>query len=47
MSDSEVIGRQLRDQADNLGDFDYQFEPLWRFTTGPALHSLVTGFEFL
>jgi iron complex outermembrane recepter protein len=42
-----VIGRQLRQQDDNLGDFDYQFEPLWRFSTGPALHSLVTGFEFV
>ena len=28
VSDGEVVGRQPRDQADNLGDFDYQFEPL-------------------
>jgi iron complex outermembrane receptor protein len=47
VSDGEVVGRQLRQQADNTGDFDYQFEPLWRFTTGPALHSLVTGFEYV
>ena len=27
VSDGEVVGRQLRQQADNVGDFDYQFEP--------------------
>jgi iron complex outermembrane recepter protein len=47
VSDGEVVGRQLRDQADDVGNFDYQFEPLWRFMTGPAAHSLVTGFEYL
>jgi iron complex outermembrane receptor protein len=47
VSGDEVVGRQLRQQADNTGDFDYQFEPLWRFSTGPAFHSLVTGFEYL
>jgi iron complex outermembrane receptor protein len=47
VSDGEVVGRQLRQEADNTGDFDYQFEPLWRFNTGPAVHSLVTGFEYL
>jgi iron complex outermembrane receptor protein len=47
VSGIEVIGRQLRQQTDNLGDFDYQFEPLWRFSTGPAFHSLLTGFEYV
>jgi iron complex outermembrane recepter protein len=47
VSDGEVVGRQLRQEADNTGDFDYQFEPVWRFNTGPAVHSLVTGFEYL
>jgi iron complex outermembrane recepter protein len=47
VSGIEVIGRQLRQQSDNLGDFDYQFEPLWHFSTGPALHSLLTGFEYV
>jgi iron complex outermembrane recepter protein len=47
VSDGEVVGRQLCQQADNTGDFDYQFESLWRFNTGPAFHSLVTGFEYL
>ncbi len=38
-------GRQLRSQNDRLDDFDYQFEPLWRFNTAGIGHTLLTGFE--
>jgi iron complex outermembrane recepter protein len=41
----QVIGRQLREQTDRDNTFDYQFEPLWQFNTGPVGHSLLTGFE--
>lgn len=47
---SVVVGntdtnRQLRQQFDSLDDFDYEFEPLWKFTTGDIKHTLLTGFE--
>lgn len=29
---TQLTGRQLRAQHDILGDFDYQFEPVWSFT---------------
>ena len=38
-------GRQLRKQHDKLDDYDYQFEPVWSFHTGPIGHTLLTGFE--
>jgi iron complex outermembrane recepter protein len=41
----QVIGRQLRQQTDRDNTFDYQFEPVWTFGTGPVSHSLLTGFE--
>ena len=42
---SVFSGRQLRAQHDVLNDFDYQFEPVWNFNTGPIHHTLLTGFE--
>ncbi|MCL2716556.1 MAG: TonB-dependent siderophore receptor [Alphaproteobacteria bacterium] len=41
----EVIGRQARQQRDTDNSFDYQFEPVWKFNTGAAKHTLLTGFE--
>jgi iron complex outermembrane recepter protein len=38
-------GRQLRQQHDNLNDFDYEFEPVWNFKTWKIRHTLLTGFE--
>jgi iron complex outermembrane receptor protein len=38
-------GRQLRNQHDTINDFDYEFEPVWRFRTGRIRHTLLTGFE--
>ncbi len=38
-------GRQLRNQHDTVDDFDYEFEPMWRFRTGKIRHTLLTGFE--
>jgi iron complex outermembrane receptor protein len=38
-------GRQLRNQHDTINDFDYEFEPVWRFRTGKIRHTLLTGFE--
>jgi iron complex outermembrane recepter protein len=35
--------RQLREQTDHDDDFIYQFEPLWKFHTGPVGHTLLTG----
>ncbi len=35
--------RQLREQTDNDNDFIYQFEPVWKFHTGPVFHTLLTG----
>jgi iron complex outermembrane receptor protein len=40
-------GRQLRDQDDSLNAFDYQLEPVWKFSTGGINHTLLTGFEYL
>jgi len=40
-------GRQLRDQDDSLNTFDYQLEPVWKFSTGSVNHTLLTGFEYL
>ncbi len=36
-------GRQLREQTDLDNDFTYQFEPVWKFYTGPVFHTLLTG----
>ncbi|MGF6378690.1 iron complex outermembrane receptor protein [Paraburkholderia atlantica] len=41
------VGRQLRDQDDSLNTFDYQLEPVWKFSTGSIHHTLLTGFEYL
>ncbi|HWE45873.1 MAG TPA: TonB-dependent receptor [Caulobacteraceae bacterium] len=37
--------RQLREQSDELDDFNFQAEPTWHFHTGSLNHLLVTGFE--
>jgi iron complex outermembrane recepter protein len=42
----QVVGRQLRQQHDTDNDFDYQLEPIWKFATGTATHTLFTGFEY-
>lgn len=47
VSDGEVVGRQLRQQNDTDGSYDYQFEPVWKFATGTVQQTLLTGFEFL
>ena len=41
-----LVGRQLRSQDDSDGSFDYQFEPVWKFSTGSVRHTLLTGFEY-
>ena len=41
----QVVGRQLREQNDVDNSYDYQFEPVWKFRTGPVGHTLLTGFE--
>jgi iron complex outermembrane receptor protein len=41
-----LVGRQLRSQDDSDGFLDYQFEPVWKFGTGPTRHTLLTGFEY-
>jgi iron complex outermembrane receptor protein len=41
-----LVGRQLRQQNDSDGFYDYQFEPVWKFNTGPIRHTLLTGFEY-
>jgi len=38
-------GRQLRHQDDHLGSFDYQLEPVWKFSTAGIPNTLLTGFE--
>lgn len=43
----QVIGRQLREQDDVDNSYDYQFEPVWKFGTGPIGHTLLTGLEVL
>ena len=40
-----LSGRQLRQQQDNINDFDYEFEPVWNLKTGRIRHTLLTGFE--
>ena len=47
VSAGQVIGRQLRQQADTDNSYNYQLEPLWNFHTGKVHHTLLTGFEFL
>jgi iron complex outermembrane recepter protein len=42
----ELLGRQLRSQDDSDGFLDYQFEPVWKFSTGSVRHTLLTGFEY-
>jgi iron complex outermembrane recepter protein len=46
VSGDEVVGRQLRQQDDTDDSFDYQFEPVWKFSTGNVQHTLLTGFEY-
>jgi iron complex outermembrane recepter protein len=46
VSGDEVVGRQLRQQDDTDDSFDYQFEPVWKFTTASVQHTLLTGFEY-
>jgi iron complex outermembrane recepter protein len=41
-----VTGRQLRRQNDRDSNYDYQLEPVWKFATGPVIHTLLTGFEY-
>ncbi len=47
VSGGEVVGRQLRQQGDTDDSVDYQFEPVWNFSTGTVHHTLLTGFEYL
>jgi iron complex outermembrane receptor protein len=42
----QVTRRQLRHQIDLDNTFDYQLEPIWKFTTGSVGHTLLTGFEY-
>jgi len=46
VSTGQVVSRQLREQNDTDRSIDYQFEPVWRFTTGSLQHTLLTGFEY-
>ncbi|MGY3230587.1 outer membrane receptor protein involved in Fe transport [Luteibacter sp. HA06] len=46
MSNGQVVSRQLREQNDTDRSIDYQFEPVWRFSTGSLQHTLLTGFEY-
>lgn len=46
VSDGEVVGRQIRQQDDSDNTFDYQLEPVWKFSTGSVGHTLLTGFEY-
>ena len=43
----QVVNMQLRDQFDRDSTVDYQFEPVWKFATGGANHTLLTGFEYV
>ncbi len=43
VTDTSFTGRQLRQQYDRDDDFNYQFEPVWRFSTGSVSHTLLTG----
>ncbi|HVJ53502.1 MAG TPA: TonB-dependent receptor [Aliidongia sp.] len=40
-----LTGRQLRQQHDDINDYDYELEPLWTFQTWGIGHTLLTGFE--
>jgi iron complex outermembrane recepter protein len=42
----QLWGRQLRSQDDSDSSIDYQFEPVWKFSTGSIRHTLLTGFEY-
>jgi len=42
----QVVARQLRQQDDSDNTFDYQLEPVWKFSTGSVGHTLLTGFEY-
>jgi iron complex outermembrane receptor protein len=44
---NQVVGMQIRNQHDRDNTLDYQFEPVWKFATGPMTHTLLTGFEYL
>jgi iron complex outermembrane recepter protein len=44
---NQVVGMQIRNQHDRDNTFDYQFEPVWKFATGPMTHTLLTGFEYV
>jgi iron complex outermembrane recepter protein len=46
-SQFEVVGMQIRDQHDRDSIFQYDFEPVWKFATGPVTHTLLTGFEYV
>lgn len=46
ISGDQVVGRQLREQDDSDNSFDYQLEPVWKFSTGSVGHTLLTGFEY-
>ncbi|HEX3860236.1 MAG TPA: TonB-dependent receptor [Stellaceae bacterium] len=46
VSNGAVIGRQLRQQDDYDDSYDYQLEPVWKFSTGSVQHTLLTGFEY-
>jgi iron complex outermembrane recepter protein len=43
----DLVRRQLRNQHDRDSILDYQFEPVWKFATGPVTHTLLTGFEYV
>jgi len=43
----QVVGMQIRNQHDRDNTLDYQFEPVWKFSTGPMTHTLLTGFEYV
>jgi iron complex outermembrane recepter protein len=43
----QVVGMQIRNQHDRDSILDYQFEPVWKFATGPVTHTLLTGFEYI
>jgi iron complex outermembrane recepter protein len=47
VSGGQVVGRQLRKQNDDDNTYDFQFEPVWKFSTGTMHHTLLTGFEYL
>jgi iron complex outermembrane recepter protein len=39
----QVVNIQIRNQHDRDNTLDYQFEPVWKFATGPATHTLLTA----